>query len=188
MDLERSRIVITGGPGTGKTVLISALEAHGHYCFHEIIRDMTLEAKKEWGLETQGTNPIAIVDDSKSFNTQLLQGRLKQFKKALTLKEDMVFYDRGMPDVLAYMDYFEQAYENDFTQICEQHKYDCVFILPPWKEIYVQDNERLERYDQAVEIYNHLKRTYTTLGYKITEVPFASIADRMHFIVNHLQK
>lgn len=186
--MEPKRIVITGGPGTGKTVVIEALEKSGHYCFHEIIRSMTLEAKKEWGLDKEGTNPIAFVDDSKSFNAQLLQGRLDQFRKAVERKENIVFYDRGMPDVLAYMDYFEQGYEKDFTQICEQYQYNQVFILPPWKEIYIQDNERLEHYDQAVEIYNHLKKTYTALGYEITEVPFASIADRMHFILNNLQK
>src|SRR5690625_6992431 len=37
---------------------------------------------------------------------------------------------------------------------------DAVFILPPWKSIYRQDNERYETYEQAVEIYTHLRKTY----------------------------
>ena len=186
--MERKRIVITGGPGTGKTAIINALESSGHYCFQEIIRSMTLEAKKEWGLDTQGTNPIAFVDDSKSFNTQLLNGRLDQFKKASELKEKMVFYDRGMPDVMAYMDYFEQAYEENFTETCTLNKYDHAFILPPWKEIYVQDNERLESYTQAIAIHDHLEKTYTSLGYKVLEVPFGAVRDRKDFILNNIQK
>jgi len=186
--LERKRIVITGGPGTGKTVIIKALEESGHYCFHEFIRSMTLEARKEWDLETKGTNPIAFVDDSKSFNIKLLDGRREQFKKASELDNEITFYDRGMPDVIAYMDYFEQSYEDNFRKTCEQHKYDQAFILPPWKDIYVQDNERLESYGQATEIHHHLMNTYTSLGYKVIEVPFASVEDRMQFILNKIQK
>ena len=47
------RIVITGGPGTGKTALVRELENRGYDCFHEIIREMTeaatalLEARPE---------------------------------------------------------------------------------------------------------------------------------------------
>ncbi len=186
--MEQKRIVITGGPGTGKTVIINALESSGHYCFHEIIRSMTLEAKKDFNLDTPGTNPIAFVDDSKSFNINLLYGRLNQYNKAKELDRELVFYDRGMPDVLAYMDYFDQSYEQDFTQICQQNRYDQIFILPPWREIYIQDNERLENYAQATEIHHHLEKTYTALGYDIIEVPFASIAERMNFILHNIQK
>ena len=40
------KIVITGGPGSGKTSLIDFLEENGYQCQHEISRQVTLEAKK----------------------------------------------------------------------------------------------------------------------------------------------
>jgi len=180
------RIVITGAPGTGKTAIIKALETSGFYCFHEIIRSMTLDAKTEQHPDKVLTNPIAFVTDSKQFNQQLLEGRRKQYEAAKEKKESLVFYDRGMPDVLAYMDYFDQDYGKDFLKACEKHVYDTVFLLPPWEAIYVQDNERLETYTQATEIHEHLKHRYTVLGYDVKEVPFGTIPERISFIHNLL--
>ena len=39
------KIVITGGPGSGKTSLIDFLEENGYQCQNEISRQVTLEAK-----------------------------------------------------------------------------------------------------------------------------------------------
>ncbi|MFT6935705.1 MAG: putative ATPase [Maribacter sp.] len=180
------RIVITGAPGTGKTAIIKALETSGFYCFHEFIRSMTLEAKNDLHPDSVLSNPIAFVSDSKQFNQQLLEGRKKQYEDGQKQQKAEVFYDRGMPDVLAYMDYFDQPYEADFLTTCKKHNYDGVFLLPPWEAIYVQDNERLETYIQATEIHEHLKKTYSALGYVLNEVPFGTVAERLAFIKNHL--
>lgn len=180
------RIVITGAPGTGKTAIIKELETSGFFCFHEFIRSMTFEAKNEQHPDRVLTNPIAFVSDSKQFNKQLLEGRRKQHDSGQDIPQDVIFYDRGMPDVLAYMNYFEQAYETDFLIACQRHTYDHIFLLPPWEAIYIQDNERLETYQQATEIHEHLKHTYTSLGYDIKEVPFGTVPERIAFIENHL--
>ena len=42
-----NRIIITGGPGSGKTSLISFLSENGFQCQHEISRDVILEAHKK---------------------------------------------------------------------------------------------------------------------------------------------
>jgi predicted ATPase len=184
--LNFKRIVITGAPGTGKTAIIKALETSGFYCFHEFIRSMTVEAKNEQPPNSMLGNPIAFVNDSKQFNLQLLEGRRKQYEDGKKQEKAQVFYDRGMPDVLAYMDYFDQPYETDFLNACKKHNYDGVFLLPPWEAIYVQDNERLETYLQATEIHEHLKNTYASLGYVINEVPYGTVAERLAFIKNLL--
>lgn len=186
--MSNKRIVITGGPGTGKTVLISALEKKGFHCFHEVIRTMTLEALDQMKFDNQFVNPIDFVDDAKSFNDQLLQARLEQFTAGGTLGKKPLFYDRGLPDVIAYMNYFEQTIENQYVTVCAEHRYDEVLILPPWKEIYVQDNERMENFEQACGIHEHLQKTYTSLGYTPVQVPFGSIEERMHFVIELIHK
>lgn len=185
--MKTKRIVITGGPSTGKTVIVDLLESLGFYCFHEVVRAMTLKAKEEGGSKKIASNPLNFVDDPAKFNQILLEHRLSHFKQADELKEQFVFYDRGIPDVLAYMDFFKQEYKTtDYTQVCKEHQYDKIFLLPPWKDIYVCDNERLESFEEALEIYHHLNNRYTALGYTCIEVPIGTITNRTNFILENI--
>lgn len=180
------RIVITGGPGTGKTVLIKMLEAKGFHCFHEIIRELTQAAKANASKEIQEINPLAFVSDPKTFNTKLLQGRVAQFNTASDLHHPVVFYDRGIPDVLAYMNYFNQAYDDSFLIPGRDLRYNEVIILPPWQEIYTQDNERLENFEQACELHWHLERQYADLGYTPIKLDTGTPEYRLNRLFTHL--
>lgn len=174
--------MITGGPGSGKTSIIDALEADGYRCYHEIIRTFTQEAKADNSRGEHRNNPIAFVDDSLEFNRKLLEGRLSQFLDSRTAPESLVFFDRGMPDVLAYMEYFNQRVPEDFLAICKTHRYDRIIILPPWKAIYNTDDERFENWEVAFEIFEYLKTTYTNLGYAVEEVPKGTVTERKEYI------
>jgi len=180
--------VVTGGPGTGKTVVIRALEAAQFHCFHEIIRDMTAKARLGETKKEQVSNPLAFVDDPFAFNQGLLSGRIAHFKAAEKVGEPICFFDRGIPDVLAYMDYFKQSYGSDFERGCADHAYDIVFMLPPWREIYVSDNERLETFAEAEALHQHLMETYQRFGYRPIMVPKTGIQERMRFILREVKK
>ena len=184
--MRSKKIVITGGPGTGKTSIINELKNQNYYCFDEIIRELTLEAKNNIGADSQISNPIAFVNDPLEFNTKLLNGRLNQFKQAAALKKPLVFFDRGIPDVLAYMDFFNQEYSNDFLKVCDTNRYSHIFLLPPWESIYKSDNERFETFKEAVKIHEALKQVYKNLAYNIIEVPFGTIENRTDFIINNI--
>ncbi len=182
------KIVITGGPGTGKTSIINALEQDGFFCFHEVIRTMTLEAKKETNPNSQVSNPLAFANDPFLFNKKLLEARIQQHIEGDSIKKNVLFYDRGVPDVLAYMDYFKQEYTKTFIDACKTHQYQKIFILPPWEEIYISDNERLESFDEAIEIHNHLEITYKLFDYDVIFVPLGSVEERKNFILNQIKK
>ena len=62
-----------------------------------------------------------------------------------------------------------------------------VFLLPPWHEIYVIDNERKQDWDEAVFTYEKIKETYLEYGYKIIEIPFGSVEDRVKFVLNKVE-
>ena len=173
------KIVITGGPGTGKTSVIHSLEDHGHFCFHEVSRQVIREAQKK------GINQL-FLKEPLLFSELLLEGRIRQHEEASNMSADLVFLDRGIPDVVAYMNYFGNDYPPVFNQVCQEYLYDKVFILPPWKKIYKGDNERYESYEQAVAIHDELARTYALHGYEPVEVPSGTIAQRTSFILEHL--
>lgn len=185
--MKPKRIVITGGPATGKTAIIDHLMSQGYTCYEEVIRKLTAAAQESGDITENHSNPIALVNDAVLFNTTLINLRVEDFKAAETIDASLSFFDRGTPDVLAYMSYFKQEISEDFINICEQHKYDCVFILPPWKAIFKDDAERFETFEEATEIYHHLKNAYQQFGYDCIEVPFGSIEERTNFIIEQLK-
>ena len=185
--MNTKRIVITGGPGTGKTSIINALKKKNFHCFEEIIRTLTLAAKKEGDVSTHISNPIAFVSDPMLFNTKLLDGRIKQFKQADTLQKNISFFDRGIPDVLAYMGFFNQKYGDKFINACRDNVYNHVFLLPPWEAIYTSDNERFETFEESKKIHQHLIKIYKKFGYHIIDVPFGTIEERTDFILNSIK-
>lgn len=177
--MNKEIVVIIGGPGTGKTTIIEGLLAKGFCCYPEISREVTLEAKKQGIEQLFLENPLL-------FSELLLEGRKKQFHKAQKEPHNIVFLDRGIPDVLAYMHYIGDSYPAFFDQACRDHIYTKIFLLPPWEDIYISDNERYENFEQAKLIYNHLTETYQKYGYDLIEVPKGTVEDRISFILNQL--
>ncbi len=183
----QKRIVITGGPSTGKTSLIEEMQNAGYFCYPEVIRQMTHKAKNKGELTNYGTNPIASVANPLDFNTKILSARLNHFEEALNQSEAMVFFDRGMPDVLAYMDHYDQPTPDDFSSIVKKNRYDQVFLLPMWQDIFVKDGERFESYEDALKISECLLNTYRDFDYDVIEVPKSSVAERIEFILQNIK-
>lgn len=177
--VDKKIILLIGGPGSGKTSVINKLAEKGYVCYPEISRQVTLEAQKT------GIDQL-FLKEPLLFSELLLKGRIDQFKNALTENAQHVFIDRGIPDVLAYMHYIGDAYPTVFDDVCKEHRYSKIFIMPPWEEIYESDNERYENFEQAKLIHNHLVETYQSYGYHLQEVPKADIETRIAFILNNL--
>ncbi|PKB17621.1 AAA family ATPase [Flavobacterium sp. 5] len=177
--MQKEIIVIIGGPGTGKSSIIEGLVAKGYCCYPEISREVTLEAQKR-GIEQ------LFLEDPLLFSQMLLDGRIKQFNNAQNEPHQWVFIDRGIPDVVAYLDYIGDDYPNHFVDACNENVYTKIFILPPWEEIYESDSERYENFEQAKTIQEHLKKTYVNYGYDLIEVPKDSIDNRILFILDKI--
>ena len=101
--------------------------------------------------------------------------------------DKIVFFDRGIPDVHAYLEFFKTEYPSYFIEKSTKHLYTKVFMLPPWKEIYTSDNERYESFEQAVKIYHHLQKTYQKIGYTIATVPFGTVKERTDYILDAIK-
>ena len=177
--MQKQIVVIIGGPGTGKSTIIEALIKKGHCCYPEISREVTLNAKKEGIDQLFLENPLL-------FSKLLLEGRIKQHQSALEELHQIVFLDRGIPDVLAYMHYIGDDFPSYFDEACKTHLYSKIFILPPWEEIYLTDAERYEDFEQANLIYHFLKDTYQSYGYELIEVPKNTLDNRILFILDNI--
>ena len=175
----QQKIVITGGPGTGKSTVIEELANRNYACMFEISREITLNARKNGIEQLFLTKPLL-------FSELLLEGRINQYIKAEKKNNDIVFFDRGIPDIHAYMNYISVDYPNTYISKSKMFRYDYVFLMDPWKDIFISDNERYENFEQSLAIHNHLKRAYNELGYNTIDVPFDSVNNRANFILKSI--
>lgn len=175
--MKTARIIITGGPCTGKSSLIKALHKKGYRSYLEVAR---AEIKRQL---QKGTNLVPW-DDVQGFSHQVMEGQLRQYHSALP--GTLNFYDRGVPDLLAYLR--KSAIHDAIIeqQARELQYYPTLFIAPPWQDIYAQDNERRESLAEMMDIHHHLLMVYQDLHYQVLELPKASVQERLDFIFKHL--
>jgi predicted ATPase len=176
--LKFKKVIISGGPGFGKTSIIDELENRNYNVMHEVSRSIIKEQ-----LESGGD--ILPWKNLTTFSRLLFERRVKQFQEAAENK--WVFFDRGIPDIVAYMGKDELEIPSSYMLKLEECNYcPIVFIVPPWQEIFKNDAERMENYKTACEINEIIIQTYTNLGYEIEILPKVSIQERTEFILNKI--
>lgn len=176
MNICDNRYIITGGPGSGKSTLLDALSEQGFQCFEEISRIVIKEQHEIGGDKVPWLNLAEFAEICyKRMSSQLDKCNANS----------KCFYDRGIPDIIAYVKrgglpvpskYFNKS--KDYNRI--------VFLAPAWKEIFINDSERPESFEDSVEISLFLKETYFDLGFTVIELPRSSVLERVHFISNYL--
>ncbi|MBL6649203.1 MAG: ATP-binding protein [Flavobacteriaceae bacterium] len=171
------KILITGGPGTGKTELVKGLEKKGYECEHEIVRKLTEEGQKK-GIEQ------LFLKDPIEFSNKLMNLRLEQFKTSS--KKSHVFFDRGVHEIIAYLNFLEIEFDKILFNKSKNVVYDHIFILPPWREIYRNDNARYESFEDSVKIYNEISNIYKELNVEIIVLEKTSIKNRIDKILKKI--
>jgi len=173
--------VVTGGPGSGKTSLLEALRSRGYTCSVEagraIIQDQVAIAGRAlpW-------------DDRSLFAELMLSWEMRSYRIAQEVR-GRVFFDRGVPDLLGYLRLIGLPAPQHVQNAAQEFRYNqTVFITPPWREIFQPDRERKQDFDEAIRTYEALATSYTELGYRLVEIPLASIEDRVRFILEHLDR
>jgi predicted ATPase len=165
--------VITGGPGSGKTTLVDALERMGFA--------RTVEAGRAIIQDQQAIGGPALSDPA-LFAELMLSWELRSYRMAKTLSGP-VFCDRGMPDVVGYLRLMKLPVPPHIGRAAAQFRYNRrVFIAPPWAEIFTPDAERKQTFDEAVRTYEEMAETYEALGYELAELPRCSIPGRVAFL------
>lgn len=177
--MNKQIILLIGGPSSGKSTLIEQLKQTGYVCYPEISRQVIIEAQQ------QGIDQL-FLEQPLLFSELLLKSRIKQYNLAQGENANIIFIDRGIPDVIAYMDYIGNPVPAFFDDACKTHIYSKIFILPIWKKIYVSDSERYESYEQAILIQKHLIKTYKKYGYELIDVPKDTVENRLQFIIENL--
>lgn len=170
------KIVLTGAPGTGKTTILNLLNAKGYFCQEEISREIIREAERMGSKKLFLSQPIL-------FSKVVLGKRIIQYQKASNALKTPCFFDRGIPDITAYLNNNRTAYEETFKQATKKYTYDMIFVFPPWEKIYTTDSERFETFEEAKQLHTAILEEYKKTHQNIILVPFGTPKERVDFIL-----
>jgi predicted ATPase len=169
--------VITGGPGAGKTSLLENLALKGYNYIPETARQIIKERL------SKGLSPRP---DPGRFAQQIFDQDWNNFISNSHLSS-LLFFDRSFMDSACML--FESG-KDSYNKIRNSHlthRYNNkVFITPPWKEIYRNDTERDQSFEQSIEVYERLEKWYKGHAYNVIVLPEDTIENRTNFILGEI--
>ncbi|MES3027902.1 MAG: AAA family ATPase [Pseudomonadota bacterium] len=169
--------LLTGGPGVGKTTLLQHLRARGERCVEETHRRVIREEVAAGGVAVPWL-------DSQAYGERTAREDIAIFD-AMADVEDRVFFDRGIPDTggpgFTPPPWLVGAWR---TRRYNTH----VFVPPPWPEIYVQDAERKQTFEECLATHEAILQTYRALGYEPVLLPLADVETRARFVLALVEK
>jgi len=169
--------VITGGPGGGKTTLLEKLLTKGYSFVPETARQIIKERL------VLGKSPRP---DPLTFATDIFEKDYLNFKKNIDI-ETILFFDRSFIDSAWQIAACDINGLDKKINILHTHRYNKkVFITPPWEDIYINDGERDQTFEQSIEIYEQLSAWYLKHNYKLVELPKDTVENRITFILKQL--
>ena len=175
---EPRAFVLVGTSGTGKTALLEALISRGYPGFVEPVRAVLEEKLAHDG-------PALPAKDPRLFLDRLLSVFLSDRERALG-HGGPCFFDRGLPDLIAYAGRFGVD-PTSYIDAAKRYRYaSTVFVLPPWKEIFHQDEMRGGTYEQYEAFHARILSAYDHVGYQALLVPKVSLVERVAFIEGQL--
>ena len=172
--------MISGSPGGGKTKIIELLKERGFTVFEEYSRSLIEELKSD-----EIINPF--LKKPEKFSQRLFKERSGQYFDSMNIKKSkgyLVFFDRGVHDIYAYLLAIGKANETWKKKITN-FKYDFVFLVQPWIDIYKNDYQRMEPFESAKNYYTFIKKTYKITN-EVIEIPKTSVEKRADFVESYL--
>ncbi|MBI5064858.1 AAA family ATPase [Candidatus Woesearchaeota archaeon] len=177
------KYVLTGGPGSGKSSILIALELKGYQVIREAAEDyirhqQALGIREPW------------LDEE--FQKQIFWLQHTREKNA---KGELVFVDRGLFDNYAYEPEGTPFYrEMANNLLAKGRKTELIKELGDYAKIFLiehpgiveRNDVRRENILQARFLEKELEKIYTSCGYEVIRIPFAQLEQRVEEIIKNL--
>lgn len=153
------KIVLTGGPCSGKTTIIDKLAEIGFSTTSEAARVVIAqEIEKE-------SRIVPWNGRGEFYDFQLKVGEKQILYERDVLDKELVFLDRGLIDLSGYSRMRGVSLPIYLQNQMREAQYSKVFFLETLSDkFYRQDSERKESYSSALDTANYLKGVYEICG------------------------
>lgn len=173
--------VITGASGAGKSTLIAALGDRGYATVPEAALAIVREQQACGG-------SILPWVDRPAFMEAVLERNIRNHQAAQSLKAP-VFFDRGIPECLAWLQLSGLALAPHHVAAPARYRYaSTVFLAEPWPEVYVRDAERQASFERASRSYAPTVAAHAEAGYSTCVIPKVSVQARVAFVLEQVAK
>ena len=169
------RIVLTGGPGAGKTTVLDELRDQGYAAGDDAARSIIRERKRA-GLPPR--------PDALTFAQRIFEKEVKAYH---SVDSSPSFFERGIVEAVSSLAGAGALNEDRVNHLLADYRYQGVFIFPPWEDIYCVDDERDHTFDHSVRVYRSTLEFYRQHEYEPIEVPVGAVSDRSSFILDHVR-
>lgn len=177
---KENYFVLTGAMGAGKTTVINKIKEKGYRCIDEPARIVLKEQR-----ETDGDG---VPEKNAEFFNQLMLSRMIAGYENNFMSKEIIIFDRGIPDIIAYSELLETKKEMS-EKAAEEFRYNkYVFMFNGREEIYTNDDERKMDFETANNFGINVKKIYENLNYTVIDVLFVSIDERVSFILEYISK
>ena len=179
----RKLYVITGASGSGKSTVLRILKDKGYVVLEEQARKIIAQENKK---------PDGMSRDDPEFPLFLTQ---KQQEAEHGLPEKISFIDRGIIDSLAFLAIEDKQPSKKLLSLIKKAPYEkkVFFLSLPPKEVFGKSDhkhseETYEPYERSLAFVNLLQQAYTSQGYELFIVPFASFEEQANMIEEEVLK
>lgn len=180
--MKPRKYILTGGPGSGKSSILLALESQGEYIIREAAEDH-IRLRQAQGKKDPWTDP--------DFQEKILD---LQCSREFYMPPDRlrVFIDRGVLDGLAYLpdekdNLYNQVMRNSIISAYEFRPYDRIFLIENLGSTEKTDVRR-EAQDEALMLEKSLYEIYKDFVGDVVRIPAAPLEERVKMVLDNVHE
>ncbi len=178
------KVVITGGPYSGKTTTIEYFKDEGYTIIPEaaimVIEELnekfgSAEETRKWRSNPKNLIPFQELISKKQIE---LEAEITQ-----NVNSKGFFFDRSVIDGIAYCKYRNIEPSEFILNAAKERNYDLIIILDTLTKFDERKNTgRVSNYNDSLKLRDLIEKTYNNFGYETFLIEEKSISERMYEI------